>query len=75
MLYCQNKESVSYANSKHVSPPIPDNTNAKFKQPNKAKLLEKKINNRKSNTSNNADAYRTCSGHISMPTARLITSM
>ena len=46
------KESVSYANSnsKHVSPTphIPDNTNAKFKQPNKAKLLEKEITVRKS---------------------------
>ena len=36
---------MSYANFKHV-PPIPDNTNAKFKQPNKAKLLEKEITER-----------------------------
>ena len=35
-------KSVSYANSKHVSPPIPDNTNAKFKQSNKAKLLKRR---------------------------------
>ena len=68
------KESVSYANSnfKHVSPPIPDSTNAKFKQPNKAKLLEKEITVRKSNS---GDAYRTCSGRISKPATRLITSM
>ena len=35
-------ESVSYANFKH-EPPSPDNTNANFKQPDKAKLLEKEI--------------------------------
>ena len=41
------KESVSYANSKHVSQPIPDKvTNANIKQPNKAKLLEKEITER-----------------------------
>ena len=67
-------ESVSYASSKHVSPPPdPDNTNAKFKQPNKAKLLGKEITVRKSN--NGIDVYRTCSGHISKLARRLITSM
>ena len=75
-LRCTNvpyKESVSYANSKHVPiPPIPDSTNAKFKQPNKAKLLEREITVRKSNS---GDAYRTHSGCISKPAARLITSM
>ena len=62
---------MSYANSKHVSPPISDNTvaNAKLKQPNKAKLLEKEINVR------NADAYTTRSGHISKLATQLITSM
>ena len=65
------KESVSYANFKHV-PPIPDNTNAKFKQPNKAKLLEKEITVRKSNSD---DVYRTRSGRISKLATRLITSM
>ena len=66
------KESVSYANSnsKHVSPPIPDSTNAKFKQTIKAKLLEKEITVRKSD-----DVYRTCSGRISKPATRLITSI
>ena len=63
--------TVSYANFKHV-PPIPDNTNAKFKQPNKANLLQKEITVRKSNSD---DVYRTCSGHISKPTTRLIKSM
>ena len=68
------KESVSYVNSKHVPiPPIPDNTNANFKQPNKAKLLEKEINVRKSNNNNSGDAYRTCSGCISKPATRLIS--
>ena len=74
---CVCKESVIYANSnsKHVSPipPIPDNTNATFKQPNKAKLLEKEIKVRKS--SDNVNVYRTHSGHISKPATRLITSM
>ena len=65
------KESVSYANFKHV-PPIPDNTNAKFKQPNKAKLLEKEIIVRKNNSD---DVNRTHSGHISKLATRLITSM
>ena len=65
------KESVSYANFKHV-PPIPDNTNAKFKQPNKAKLLEKEITVRKGNSD---DVYRTHSGRISKLATRLITSM
>ena len=63
------KESVSYANSKHI-PPTSPNTNAKFKQPNKAKLLGKEITTRKSD-----DVYRTRSGHMSKPTARLIASM
>ena len=67
------KESVSYANSKHVSPPPdPDNTNTKFKQPNKAKLLEKEIIVRKNNSD---DVYRIRSGCISKPATRLITSM
>ena len=60
--YIQRNESVSYANSKHVPPTIP-NTNAKFKQPNKAKLLEKEITVRKSD-----DVYRICCGHMSKPT-------
>ena len=69
-----HKESVSYASSKHVSPPPnPDNTNVKFKQPNKAKLLEKEITVRKSNSG--IDVYRTHSGHISKPATRLFTSM
>ena len=64
------KESVSYARSKHVfPPPIPDNTNAKFKQPNKAKLLEKEITIRKSNSG--IHVYRTRSGHISKVATRL----
>ena len=68
------KESVSYASSKHVSPPPnPDNTNAKFKQPNKAKLLEKEITVRKSNSG--IDVYRTHSGCICKLATRLITSM
>ena len=67
--YVQCNESVSYANSKHVPPTIP-NTNARFKQPNKAKLLRKEIMVRKSN-----DVYRTRSGHMSKPTAKLIASM
>ena len=67
------KESVSYANSKHVPiPPIPDSTNTKFKQLNKAKVLEREITVRKKNSS---DAYRTRSGHISKPATRLITSV
>ena len=58
------QKPVSYANSKHVPiPPIPDNTNAKFKQPKKAKLLKKEINVRKSK--NSGDVYRTSSGCIS----------
>ena len=61
----------SYANFKHV-PPIPDNTNDKFKQPNKAKLLEKEITVRKSNSD---EVYRTHSGRISKPATRVITSM
>ena len=65
------KEPVSYVNFKHV-PPIPDNTNAKFKQPNKAKLWEKEITVRKSKSDY---VYRTHSGHISKPATRLITSM
>ena len=69
MPYVQRNESVSYANSKHVPPTTP-NTNAKFKQPNKAKLLEKEITVRKS-----GDLYRTRSGHISKPATRLITSI
>ena len=71
------KGSVSYANSnsKHVFPPPPisDTINAKFKQPNKTKLLEKEIKVRNSN--NNSNIYRTCSGCISKPTVRLITRM
>ena len=63
--YVQCNESVSYANSKHVPLTIL-NTNAKFKQPNKAKLLEKEITVRKSD-----DVYRTRSGHISKPATRL----
>ena len=67
--YIQCNESVSYANSKHVPPTIP-NTNAMLKQPNKAKLLEKEITVRKSD-----DVYRTCSSRISKPATRLITSI
>ena len=60
------QKPVNYANSKHVPiPPTPDNT--KFKQPNKAKLLGKEINVRKSK--NSGDVYRTCSGCISKPAA------
>ena len=66
------KESISNANSKHVSPPIPDSNNAKFKQPSKVKLLEKEITVRKSNS---GDVYTTCSGRISKPATRLITNM
>ena len=66
------KESMSYVNFKHA-PPIPDNTNANFKQPNKAKLLEKEITVRKSNSG--IDVYGTHSGRISKPATRLITSM
>ena len=69
MPYVQCNESVSYANSKHVPPTIP-NTNAKFKQPNKAKLCGKEIMVRRSD-----DVYRTRSGRISKPTARLIASL
>ena len=58
--YIQRNESASYANSKHV-PPTFLNTNAKSKQPNKAKLLGREITVRKSN-----DVYRTHSGHISV---------
>ena len=67
--YVQYNESVSYANSKHVPPTIP-NTNAKFKQPNNTKLLGKEIMIRKSD-----DVYRTHSGHMSKPTAKLIAFM
>ena len=58
----------SDANSMHAPPNPVKTTNVMYT--GKANLIEKGVEVRKSNS-----MYKTCSGHISKPTSRLITQM
>ena len=60
----------SNAKSKHAPPNVP---NSNIKPDDKAKLIMKRVEVRKSNSTNSI--YTTCSGHISKPATRLITQM
>ena len=63
------KPVSNFANSKHAPTPVPSNV----KHDNKAKLIGKRVNVRKCNSTNSM--YTTCSGCISKPATRLITQM
>ena len=61
----------NFAKSQHAPTTVPSSTNVKHD--NKAKLIGKRVNVRKCNSTNSM--YTTCSGCILKPATRLITQM